>query len=340
MMHASLRSLLDAVAEFELEQRLIELTSSACMVCDEAFGEWLATIPGAKLLPLRSTRDGLSAAAGEQNVIVCVRNDESTWLESVRQALPHASVLGVFRDVLPALVTKRQPTADTIVNRRYLIVCPPRSGSYFLSGLLANAGVGAPREHLRSSICQLARSGCLSLLDFLSDLEKSGTVDGTFGTKIISHYAFEAIDSGLPADVLLDYLHKKSFRTIHLVRANRIERAVSFYFASTTGVWTTARKQEQALPDYDFERIYESYRFLAEQEDLLRQFLGLLPNVLEVHYEDLDRNTAEVFRQVLQHLGVNAKVELPQPTTARQRGEHSLACAAQFQTELASRGMQ
>ncbi|MFK7741387.1 MAG: Stf0 family sulfotransferase [Planctomycetota bacterium] len=368
--HGSVEQALASVAEFRLAEALQRLAAanSSHFLCDEAFYSWAATAApaGMDAMPLDRWTPQPAASSptrpqpSARNLLVCSLHDETKWLERIRGQLRQHShggqqtVQGVFRDILPQLVagshddsldfaTALRSEAGADIEEppehRYAILSTPRSGSYFLSGLLRNAGFGMPREHLRSSILQLVRNGHLKLLPFLEDLEKTGTLGGAFGTKWISHYLFEVFDSGVTPTELFSWLQRRRFKLIHLERGDRIAQAVSFYLAEETGIWNRSGPQPSAAakpadPPYDFERIRRAHDFLNQQQAWLDELCTHVPNVLHVRYEELDQDNDGVLDRVLRHIDGPTLIRPPKARTERQRNAHSEECAARFRDDL------
>lgn len=324
--------------ELPFESFVIAAGVACDFVCDREFGGWLRNrgVPDAQVLPIAAA-DTLTPRPGRE-LVVCALAGERETLTALSHRLPEESVHGLFADLLPACAARRSlPVRRTDPLRRYVILCTPRSGSYFLCGLLSSCGLASPREHLLTSICDVARDVGHDLLDYLEDLAQVGAIDGWFGTKIISHKLFDAFARGLTPEAFVDHVKARGYRTIYLHREDKVAQAVSNYFARETNVWWRRAGTPPAQPPaYDYARIKESYDFLQQQEQWLAAVASYMPACETVTYERLERDTREVMLALLDHLGADPASLRLAADTERQRDDHSRECAERFAAELSS----
>jgi LPS sulfotransferase NodH len=286
--------------------------------------------------------DDVDAVAGNfVDCLVWVGRGEAEAVAEVRARFPKAVVRGVIEDLLPRLASGRPvDAAASPAESSYVVLCAPRTGSYYLCSLLRGVGLGVPDEHLDQGLCAAARRDHLSLERYLEDLTAVATANGWFGTKLIAHVLRSAFDSGLAPEAFAAWLERHSVRGIRLTRADAVAQAVSNYVARRTGQWTSEGGRSSEPPPYDFEEIRSDWRDVRDQERWLDLVCARLPVPCHrIVYEELDANPEPVMRGVLEFLGALAP-DAPMPTLAsplrRQRSERSRAYAARFAAELAA----
>jgi LPS sulfotransferase NodH len=337
-------AIFESVAEFHFEHFVTAADAARHYVCDEAFAAWLAPREGAGKAWMFSTLAGFDPAlAGARAIVACAAAGEPSLRALAAARCPGREVFGLLRDLLPCCVARRPlPARRRAPAHRYVILCTPRSGSYYLCGLLESSGLGAPREHLRQSVAELCRLGHLDLVEYLENLAQCAAVNGWFGTKMISHHLFDSFARGLAPDALVDHAKAAGYKTIYLVREDKVRQAVSNWFARATDVWFQARDDRAALPrpDYDFAALEESYGFLRQQEQWMAAVASYMPQPLTVVYEELDREPARVLARVLAHLGADAGTLRLEASTRRQRDALSESYAQRFAAELRARGVE
>lgn len=312
---------------------------AACdFLCDEGFARWFAGrgIAASQLLPLVDA-DTIVPRPGRE-LVVCALAGERPTLTALRRRHPSVPIHGLFADLLPACAAWRAPPPRrSEPHTRFVILCTPRSGSYFLCGLLQGCGLGAPREHLLTSVCDVARDVGHDLLDYLEDLAHIATIDGWFGTKIISHKLFDAFARGLTPEAFVDHVKACDYKTIYLRREDKVAQAVSNYFARETNVWWQKADTPAATrPAYDYVRIKESYDFLQQQETWLAAVAEYMPACTTVTYERLEEDPRAVMLSLLEHLGADRMALRLAADTQRQRDAYSRECAERFNADLRS----
>jgi LPS sulfotransferase NodH len=235
-------------------------------------------------------------------------------LERARGLHPGCRVYGILRDVWCTALAggdvfaMEAYSSDPVIC--YAILCPPRSGSNFLCWLLAEAGLGMPREHIRDFFVELCRHG-YAFDDLMGRMTRLGTRGGYFGTKLISHYLQDLhglTEARTNLKAICRFLTTGNFRIIRLLR-DPAEEAVSAYFAHQTGVWHLHRRDatagHSAVP-YDGGVLMEVYGAMYEQNELVREISGQLSPVLCIEYRELDADPRSVVARIAEFLGAPA----------------------------------
>jgi LPS sulfotransferase NodH len=203
-----------------------------------------------------------------------------------------------------------------------------RSGTEFLSGLLASTGrVGLAREWFHPK--RMPEGGDLNV--FVSGVVAERSFRGRFGVKFIDHQLWQFLaalrslhEAGGSTDreLLTQAFPNPSF--VWVKRRNTIAQAVSFWKALQTGQWWIGaglRAAPSAGPVFDFEGIDQRVAEIALGEERWKRWFDenrITP--LEVVYEELDANPVEETRRVLVFLGDDLPPRAGLRTrTARQR---------------------
>jgi LPS sulfotransferase NodH len=201
-----------------------------------------------------------------------------------------------------------RPAESVRPQESYFVCATPRSGSWFLCGLLASTGVaGRPHEWFwRDTRASLERAwGVRDKREYLELVLAAGTTsNGVFGAKVMFGL--------LPG---LEPFPRPRF--VWMRRRDRLAQAASFARAVQTGHWhhwdPPARAEPEARPD-----MVEALR--AELDELEagweRWFAERGVEPLEVAYEELAADPAAETRRVLAFLGLPLDVE-PRPLTVR-----------------------
>ncbi len=263
----------------------------------------------------------------------------------LRAMFPDADVISLIYDTAACATVRRDfavgmlatPTAD--VHTRYFILCPPRSGSYYLCDLLTSAGAGMPTEHIRPQHCFLAQHAAFSAEDFLVAMMRYGARDGVFGTKFIYTF-FRQLFKLDPQRVetfqgAASQLRDLGFRAVRLKRADKVRQAVSKYVADYTREYTrrTDAAGQKELPPYDFKAIRACMDVLEKEENEIDLFLSYFGEAVSIQYEDLDTDPGAEVARILTHLGLSASVAKVQSTLVKQRGTATEDYVAQYQRD-------
>jgi hypothetical protein len=239
-----------------------------------------------------------------------------------------AKAYGLFSHIVPALLCSMNgmaPGRPTGGLKRYAILCIPRSGSRYLSAVLSNRGVGAPREHIREPLAHIIAEGQLGFQRGIETLEQFGQKNGIFGTKLISTFLIRASQrriSDLRPNVA--WMIERGYRLMRLERPVN-EAVISSYIAYQMRKWHFFGKMDEgtrarldALEFEDGAAWDEFVRFRAEKVvvDALANWFDI-PSVL---YSEIESNIDDVVSRVCGVIGVNpdslkpGSVPIPIPT--------------------------
>jgi LPS sulfotransferase NodH len=263
--------------------------------------------------------DGIGEAA--RVVIVGSTTQEATLLAQARERLPGRRILGLHHHVLPMRVSDRQPLKDVPPSFRiadaqpYAIVCPARSGSTFLCGLLRDAGFGRPREHLRRPLALALRTPGVDTREVWRQVAGRAQQRGIFGTKLVAQFLDDAA-GGRPLTDTLAPLTDEGARIV-LLRRPALDSTVSRFLAGRAQRFH-ARGELKAEDRARFEAV--GYDFAALREILVRNLdenerlaaaVEALPaeRVLKIDYADLDRDPLPTLERVADFLGRAAKTD-------------------------------
>jgi LPS sulfotransferase NodH len=225
--------------------------------------------------------------------------------------------------------------------RSYLICCCERSGSTLLEEALTATGIaGRPRSYFNRAAhfnprMQRILKGAQDDDKYLDRVIAAATTpNGVFGTKV--HWAHflnlvqkteappgrtESIPTRLAGR--LPDLHY-----VHLVRKNKVARAISHYRAKKTDRWqadSAGGNGGDGDPDFDFDQI-EAFVRAGESEDATWRAFYSTHRIepLNLIYEDIVADLAATVRSVLTFLGLPAEgIKLPQPRLRRQADARS-----------------
>jgi len=201
----------------------------------------------------------------------------------------------------------------------YAILTTPRSGSTMLSSMLANGGLGKPREHFRQASATLLNNYELfgadpdEVLDFLRYFGAVEHDNGyIFGTKLISHFVQD-----LEYD-LLAKMNSCDFKFIYLKREDEAAQVTSILRARKSNFWH-AHSNEQATKErkrltseelisltteLEVEKVYNDLRDQKAFIDKKIESLNIV--TLDVSYEALTSENRNIEVQAIsKHLGID-----------------------------------
>lgn len=185
------------------------------------------------------------------------------------------------------------------------IMSNPRSGTTILCELLNSTGLFPNFNHPNLHPVQGAFGEWLRLYNSPEDFERLPSPNlkclyHQYVTvfKDVNKYNLNYIKAILP-----------EVKFIHLVRENRLQHAVSLYFAQKTELYqirNTNKLNEYLNKDIELDRkrLLSCYNYMNDQENRLNSFLyGHMS--LRVKYDDLIINPASVLMQILDYCGIN-----------------------------------
>jgi LPS sulfotransferase NodH len=262
---------------------------------------------------------------GTQNVIVAAEN-----LEDERALLASASgregvrTYGLFGHVLPALLCKANGMAaggPTKNLTRYALLCIPRSGSRYLAAVLANRGIGAPREHLREPLARVIARAGLGFDSAVTSLERFGQANKIFGTKLISTFLIKA-SRGRWSDVEnnIGWMIDRGYHFFHLERPLN-ETVVSSYIAFLMRTWHFFDEMDEAtrakLDSLEFEEgaAWEEFiRFRAE--NAIVRHLAKKHGMPSIVYSEIENDIDAAVERVCTRLALDGSRLEPGPGAA------------------------
>jgi trehalose 2-sulfotransferase len=203
-----------------------------------------------------------------------------------------------------------QPAEPVRARKSYFVCATPRSGSWFLCGLLASTGVaGRPHEWFwRDTQESLQRAwGVREESEYIELVLAAGTTpNGVFGAKVMF--------GSLPD---LDPFPRTRF--IWMRRRDRLAQAASFARAVQTGHWHHWDPPASAEPEWRPDMVEALHAELDELEaGWERWFADSGVEPLEVVYEELAADPTAETKRVLVFLGLPLDVE-PRPLTVKTR---------------------
>ena len=250
----------------------------------------------------------------------------------------------------PVLVADRKPSAPQasrpLPAHRFAVVCTPRTGSTFLCELLEAGGLGAAREHLRWPLIYALRHGVSTEVAF-DQVQRHGAVAGVFGTKLISHFLFDAVGQDQAAGFLQGWA-AQGFRFIRL-RRDPVAQTLSKYSAKHSGVWhargtlAEGRRRRLETVPYDFAELCEIHRRTLDEDRALDQAMAGLPTdqVLALDYDGVVAAPLDTLARAAAFLGLTAHPERVDfstlPTQLSATHDNTRQLRERFLADLATR---
>jgi LPS sulfotransferase NodH len=235
---------------------------------------------------------------------------------TVAERFPDRRVWGLRHHVMPMLAGDGQPRKDVPPDfriealRRYVIVCPARSGSTFLEQMLGQAGIGRAREHLRDGLLAAFRTPGVDTIELWRQLAWRAARGGVFATKLVGQFVIPAAGAR-PLGELLAELAPEGVPVIALHRPV-IDTTVSRYIAGgarlyhVRGAMTPeerGRFESRPYNDRELRRVLEAN---LDEVRTLDAGVAQLPadRVLHVAYADLDAEPIRTLERVAAFIGV------------------------------------
>lgn len=350
----------DVLSPWSIVERLAITTKPAVIVADadilQSIRE-MSTGEGALLLPVDRILQGTYFTPLPGPYFVVTRHDEMDIKRRLRQQLAaqgvYPDIHGVFHDLIPALVAERDrpvPGGGSAALESFMyqpafaIVCTPRCGSQYLSRELYNVGLGQSLEHIRPPVIALLKAraeGQISGYDFtqwFASLVRDGSVNGVFGTKLISHFLRDLRRYCTPEEWETFQCFLKRVPLIYLIRSNKLMQALSRDRAKATRNYhlfdeskrSSYQDSSQAW-SYDFNRIASEIRSLNNEELFLNNLIlefAKPKGVIVAHYENF--STESVATKLGQRLGIGLKQIERKLDTSILRDELTFAYKTKF----------
>ena len=341
------KTVLDAGEDCGLARFLAHRGAQACLLAPAPLLQELAERAGAPGCPAVST--AAEIPAGVKRVFAHDPDDEGGLLVRLRAARPDLEVHG-WIELIPVLVADRKlPAPDMrrpLPMHRFAVVCTPRTGSTFLCELLEAGGLGAAREHLRWPLIYALRHG-LSLPAAFDRVQRHGAVDGVFGTKLISHFLFDAVGQDQAGGFLQDWA-AQGFRFIRL-RRDPVAQTLSKFSAKHSGVWhargalAEGRRRRLEKVPYDFAELCEIHRRTLDEDRALDRAMAGLPadRVLALDYDTVVAAPLETLARAAAFLGLTARPDQVDfgalPTQLSATHDNTRLLRERFLADLAAR---
>lgn len=235
---------------------------------------------------------------------------------------------GLFSHIVPALLCSANGMGQGKSTRdihRYAILCVPRSGSRYLSAVLSNRGVGAPREHIREPLACVIAKGGLGFARGIESLERFGQRNRIFGTKVISTFLIQASHGRMSEiEENVSWMVRRGYRLMHLERP-LADAVISSYIAYLTKKWHFFDEKDALAKldslSFDDGAAWDEYiRFRAQK--LILNSLARQLDIPSIAYSDIETDIEKVVSEVCDHVGVEtrtlpsgaAKVPIPVAT--------------------------
>jgi hypothetical protein len=192
--------------------------------------------------------------------------------------------------ILPAIVANSDLFAEpTTPIEKYALLSIPRTGSTYLCALLTNHGLGAPLEHLRDPLARTIHGQLPNFLACMTALERYGSRNNIFGTKLISHFLQRAARYDLNiVSSFVNALYEVGYKLFY-IRRNFRECVVSSIVASLADTWHVydARRTEELRQAVDRKRLTPQM-ILGWVSDLMIQQITLDLSVYNLPVTNLD----------------------------------------------------
>lgn len=294
-----------------LENFLATRSKNSCILCEPGLRDQIKSKYrdcAATWLPLDGAMERGRIQGRNVFVVAGDRGVEQPLAQQARTA-GAARALTFLDDVLPSLVTRANLFGEHAEpTRRYALVSIPRTGSTYLCALLANHGLGVPLEHIRDPAAQTVNGDPDNFDQLLAGLEKYGSRNGIFGTKLISHFLLAASNESVGvAAKLVDVLERRGYRLMYLHR-NFIDCLVSNLIANKLGTWhiydaegaSRLRSRSDAV-EMDKPFVLKHFLDMAVQKIALDVARGGHP-CMEIDYDELLKDADAVVERMAKDL--------------------------------------
>jgi len=200
--------------------------------------------------------------------------------------------------------------------KRFVIVCHPRSGSNLIRSLLNShtqiialselfrgfvpINWGLPGFSQQLSVWALYRNDPVQFLDRVVFREYPSGI-GAVGFKLLYDHAREDWNRCIWTHLQKDHI----FRIIHLKRRNLLRSHISLKRANLTDQWVNVngRSSREVTLTLDPAECFEAFENMRRQELEVDRLFRKSP-VIDIYYEDLDRNHQYEILRVQRFLGV------------------------------------
>ena len=225
--------------------------------------------------------------------------------------------------ILQSMSPELDISVGAIPLQKYCIASSPRSGSTLISRMLLSSNLaGDPKEYLGAGLLQAwskINGSKVSIKDYIKEMETRRTSkNGVFGIKIHGRQLL-----GLSKKISSKHIYSiiENFdKFIFVTRKDKINQAISYHIAKSTGVWHF--DQEEWLDEFDIpEPNFDAGRILNHLSDFLREekiweniFKNTKKPVYKIYYEDLIADYESKSKEIFDFLGINISVVPQIPT--------------------------
>ncbi len=319
--------ILEMLTAFGVLARLRQMQRPAVILADPGLIPALAedAVPDqAHLVPVIGfeTADLPGDATGPY--VVVTAGDELALKQRLRRVLAlrgqRVAIYGALQDLVPMAIGDDESFEPAGLEAKWesfsltpslIVTCTPRSGSQFVVRKFQEAGIGAPREHVRPAVISLftpeagERPAGTRFAPFLIGLVHHARRNGLFATKLISHFIRDLEGLLLPDERSLLEEYVRRSHILYLLRCNKLLQGLSRDRAETIDTFHLFNEDRrgaylQRSQDwtYDYARMLREVRLINEEETYLLSWLRRTvepSHRVPVIYESLDIE-AEVSR--------------------------------------------
>ena len=290
--------------------------------------------------------DGVPATA--KTVYIDSDTAEFALWRAAAERFPDRRVLGLRHHLVPMLAGDGQPRKDVPRDfraetlRRFVLVCPARSGSTWLAQMLGQVGVGRPREHLRGGLLAAFRSPGVDTSELWRQLAWRAARGGVFATKLVGQFVIPAAGSR-PLGELLAELAPEGVPVVSLHRAV-IDTTVSRYIAGgahlfhVRGAMTLQERARFENRPYNLPELRRVLEANLAEVRALDAGVACLPagRVLHIDYAELDAHPMRTLERVAAFLGVAPDLRGLRPERLPLKISASIESSARIRARLLS----
>ena len=218
-----------------------------------------------------------------------------------------------MRDNIIDRMSEENDTPGNATSHRYVICSSPRSGSNYLCSILKSIQAGNPMEYFHQSystaLLNRLDKKSLSFQEMVRELELRRTgPHGHFGNKI-QFWQLEQIFKKKPK-ASLSYL-KFQDSIIYLYRKNKVEQALSLYFAQQTNAYQADDKVDEKEIKFNPAAIARCMHSIIKDDFSWESYLqksGL--DYISLSYEDLIQNRNKHLNVITKKIGITKPKKL------------------------------
>lgn len=219
-----------------------------------------------------------------------------------------------------------------------MIATTPRTGSHFLSEVVANTGrLGRPREYFNRYVNPRLADGASDSTSTAAARCALVDGEGTTPNGVASFKLFPNHLQWLLGGVRLSEWYP-DIGWVHLYREDKIGQAISWAMAKETALWWAGGKAAESL-EYSAEAIEIALiDILNDEADWAAYFLRNRIEPLRLSYEAVERDPTTAVAAIAAHLGVelDGPPATQRSTFVKQRGAHTEEWRERFHADSGS----